>query len=83
MANQFGRLLDKSFIILLAGLASIASSLFAILYFSPLSQVSEPVGLALFMTATCLLVAGYMLGIMALAFVGVFALTEFWQRSRK
>jgi len=83
MSNGFRQLLSNSFIILLAGLAAIASSLFAILYFSPLSQVSELMGFALFITVTSLLVAGYTLAIITLAFVGIFALTEYWQRSKK
>jgi hypothetical protein len=76
-------MLDKSFTILLASLAVIALSLIVILHFSPLSEVNELTGMVLFITAACLLVAGYALAIIALAFVGVFALTEFWQRNRK
>ena len=68
---------------ILAALVAIGLSLFAIFFFSPLSQVIEPVGLVIFITVTCLLIVGYALAIIAVAFVGVFALTEFWQRSKK
>ena len=83
MANQFRGLRDKTFIILLTCLAAMVSSLFSVLYFSPSFHANEVEGLVLFLTVTCLLLVGYALGIIALAFVGLFVLTEFWQRSKK
>lgn len=79
MSNRFRWSLIKPFIIFLAGLAVTGSSLFAILYFTPLSRVSEPMGFILFITVACLVIVGYALGIITLAFVGFFALTRFWK----
>jgi hypothetical protein len=83
MFSRFGGLLDKVFFILLAALAAIALSLFTIFNFLPSSQLNQPMGLALFIVVTCLLLAGYTLGFAALAFVGIFTLTRLWQRSKK
>lgn len=77
MPASYLGLLSKSFVILLAVLAGIATSLFIILHFSPLSQIDKSMGLALFITVTCLLVAGYALGFIALAFFGIFVFTGF------
>jgi Na+/H+-dicarboxylate symporter len=75
-------MLDKSFLILLAALAAIAFSLFMIFHFLSFSQLGETDGLAVFITVTCLLVACYVLGFIAIAFFGFFVLTEFSSRSK-
>ena len=76
-------MLDRSFLILLAAFAAIAFSLFMIFQFLPLSQIGEPDGLTVFILVACLLVACYMLGFIAMAFFGLFVLTEFWHRRKK
>lgn len=77
MTASYLGLLSKSFVILLAVLAGIATALFITFHFSPLLQIDESLGLALFITVTCLLVAGYALGFIALAFFGTFVFTRF------
>jgi hypothetical protein len=69
----------KPFIILFAGLAATGSSLLAILYFTPLSTVDELMGFILFILIACLLIVGYALAIITLAFVGFFVLARFWK----
>jgi hypothetical protein len=76
-------MLDKSFLILLAALVAIAFSLFTIFHFLLLSQLGEPDGLTAFIVVACLLVACYVLGFIAMAFFGLFVLTEFWCRGKR
>ena len=83
MPASLGWLKDRAFVCIVVALAGIAFFLLAIFIFLPLSQVGEPVGLALFIVVTCLMVAGYALAFVAFAFVGIFALTRFWQRIEK
>lgn len=83
MPASLGWLIDRAFVCVVVALAGIAFFLLAIFNFLPSSQVGEPAALALFIVVTCLMVAGYALGFVALAFVGIFALTRFWQRIEK
>jgi Na+/H+-dicarboxylate symporter len=83
MLQPFRSMLDKSFLILLAALAAIAFSLFTIFHFLSFSQLDEPQGLTLFIMVACLLLACYVLGFIAIAFFGLFVLTEFWHRDKK
>lgn len=83
MSQLFRSMLDKSFLILLAALAATAFSLFMIFHFLLFSQLGEPDGLTVFIMVACLLVAGYVLGFIAMAFFGLFVLTEFWYRGKK
>lgn len=75
-------MLDKSFLILLAALAANAFSLFMIFHFLLFSQLGQPEGLTVFIMVACLLVACYVLGFIAVAFFGLFALTEFLNRGK-
>jgi hypothetical protein len=79
----FRRMLDRSFLILLVALVATAFSLFMIFHFLLFSQLSEPDGLAVFIMVACLLLACYVLGFIAMAFFGLFVLTEFWNRGKK
>jgi hypothetical protein len=64
-------------------LAAIAGSLFMIFTYLASSTFSELVGPLVFLLVTGLLIAGYMLGFMALAFVGILLLTKYLVPSRK
>lgn len=82
MSNRSG-LLDRTFIFLLAALAGIALSLFVMFNFLPLSQLDEPIALLGLIVTSILLSLGYVLGFVALAFVGLFFLSEMMKRSKK
>ena len=83
MLRLFRRILDRSFLILLVALVATAFSLFMIFHFLLFSQLGEPDGLVVFIMVACLLLACYVLGFIAMAFFGLFVLTEFWNQGKK
>jgi len=83
LSKSHGGLFNHQFLTLLFALAVIAGSLFMIFTLVATSTVSETTGVILFLLTTGLLMAGYMLGFMALAFVAVLLLMRYWIRSAK
>ncbi len=83
MSTRFGGLSEKPFIVLLVLLVAIGLSLFTVLNFVATSQLTEVMGLTSFIVVTVLLIVGYMLGFVVLAFLGIHVLTKFWQRAKK
>jgi ABC-type multidrug transport system permease subunit len=59
----------KEFVYLLLVLAAIAGALFMIFTFLAMVEVSEAMGVALFLVVVGLLIGGYMVGLMVLALV--------------
>jgi hypothetical protein len=83
MSDSYGGLLRQPFLSLLVLLAAIGGSLFLILRFVASSQISEGSGMALFLVVASLVFAGYVVGVMVLAFVAILVLTRYWQRAQK
>jgi nitrate reductase gamma subunit len=83
MLDSFGGLLKPPFMLLVASLIVIVGILFLILSFVSTTQIGEAMGIALFLTVAGLVFAGYVVGVMVLAFVAILALTRFWQRTGK
>ena len=80
MSNRFGGLLGKEFAYILGSLAAIAASLLAIFNILTSTQLSTGLGLAFFVVVTVLLILGYALGVVALAFLTIFSLTRIRQK---
>jgi predicted permease len=83
MSNRFGGLLEKDFAYVLSSLAVIAASVLAIFNILTTTRLSTEMGLTFFVVVTILLILGYALGVVALAFLGIFILTRIQQRKRK
>jgi len=80
--NRFEGLLEKAFAVVLLLLGAVALSLFLIFHFIATTQIGVLTGMSLFVLVTVLLIAGYMLGIVALAFLAVYILPRIlWQKS--
>jgi hypothetical protein len=83
MPDSFGGLLGQPFMLLLASLIVIVGALFLILSFVSTTQIGEAMGMALFLTVAGLVFAGYVVGVIVLAFVAILVLTRFWYRAGK
>jgi membrane protein implicated in regulation of membrane protease activity len=83
MSDSYAGLLKQPFILLLVLLAAIGGSLFLILSFVSSAQISEGIGAALFVVVAGLVFAGYVVGVMVLAFVVILVLTRYWQRTER
>jgi hypothetical protein len=66
----------------LAGLAAIGLVLLAIFNLASFAELGFDLSIFSFLAVTALLVLGYMLGIVAVAFLAVFLLPRFWQRTK-
>jgi hypothetical protein len=75
-------LLDRAFLLLLAGLAAIGLVLLGIFNLASFSELGLDLSIVSFLVVTALLVLGYMLGVVAVAFLAVFLLPRFWQRTK-
>jgi hypothetical protein len=79
--HRFGGLLQKALVIALLLLGAVALSLFLIFHFITTTQIGVLTGMSLFVLVTVLLIAGYMLGIVALGFIAVYILPRIlWQK---
>jgi len=79
--NRFEGLLEKAFAVVLLLLGAVALSLFLIFHFIATTQIGVLTGMSLFVLVTVLLIAGYMLGIVALGFIAVYILPRIlWQK---
>ena len=67
MSHPFRDLRKKEFAYLLLVLAAIAGSLFMIFTFLATVEVSEAIGVVLFLVVAGLLMGGYMVGLMVIA----------------
>jgi hypothetical protein len=75
----FGGLLDRTFVLLLIGLATIGLLLLVILSFLPFPELGLDSSIVLFIVVTGLLIIGYMLGVVVVAFLAVFFLPRLEQ----
>jgi len=80
MSNRVGGLLERGFACLLALLAVIGASLFAIFNLLATSHLNVTIGLTSFVIVAVLLTLGYALGFLTIAFLGIFFVTRIWQR---
>ena len=83
MSDSFGGLMKHPFILLLVSLAAIAGVLFLILSFISTTQIGEGMGAILFVVVAGLVFAGYVVGVMVLAFVAILVLTKYWHMGGK
>jgi len=80
MSKRLDGLLERGFLGALGVLGIVALSLLAVFSFTANSTQTVDTGLGLFVGATILLVVGYMIGIIVLAFIAVFFLTRIWRK---
>ncbi len=78
-----GVMFRKQLLSLLLALASIAGSLFAIFIFLSTMSFGATLGAVLFLVVAALLLAGYMMGFMAVAFLAILFLTIYWSQRSK
>ena len=83
MLDAYGSMFTKQLLFLLVILALIAGSLFTIFTFLATMSFGGALGLVLFLLVTALVVAGYVLGFMVLAFLAILVLTNYWSRRSK
>jgi len=83
MSDSFGGLMKRPFILLLVSLAAIVGVLFLILSFVSTTQIGEGMGATLFVVVAGLVFAGYVVGVMVLAFVAILVLTKYWHMGGK
>jgi hypothetical protein len=76
VSGRFHRL-DKAYLTLLIVLGAIGLCVFAVFSFVPFSQLNESTALVSFIGVTFLLIAGYMLGFLAVGFVAVLIVGDF------
>jgi hypothetical protein len=77
--NFFAGLLDRTFVLLLIGLAAIGLLLLVILSLLPFPELGLDSSIVFFIVVTGLLIIGYMLGVVAVAFLAVFFLPRLEQ----
>lgn len=82
MSSYLHRLLQKEFLSLLGILVTVGLTLLALFSFAASSPPNLGMGLGLFVVATTLLIVGYMVGFMALAFLVLLLLAQLWQKER-
>jgi len=73
---SFGDLRRKEFGYLLFILVCVAGSLFGILTFVATTEFDEATGVVLFLVVTGLIIGGYMVGVLVLAFLAVVVLPK-------
>ena len=81
--DAYGIAFKKQLLVILLVLASIAGSIFAIFTFLATMSFGGTLGLVLFLVVTTLLIAGYMLGFMLLAFLAILFLSNYWPKRSK
>jgi len=82
MPSHSNELLGNEFLSLLGILVTAGLLLLALFSFTASSPPNVGMGLGLFVVATILLMVGYMIGFIALAFLVLFFLTRVWQKER-
>jgi len=80
MSSCLHRLLQKGFLSLLGILVTVGLALLALFSFTASSPPNVGMGLGLFVVATILLIVGYMVGFMALAFLVLFLFASLAER---
>ena len=73
----------KHLLVVLFVLVAIAGSLFAIFTFLATMSFGGTLGVVLFLSVTTLVIAGYMLGFMALAFLTILVVSNYLRRRSK
>ena len=76
MSHLLSTLRRKEFVYLLIALACIAGSLFAVFTFLATAEFDEATGVILFLVVAGLLVAGYWVGLIIVAVLGIAAITK-------
>jgi ABC-type antimicrobial peptide transport system permease subunit len=83
MLDAHSGISNKHLLFLLLSLGAIAGCLFTIFVFLATMTFGRATGLALFLLVTALLIAGYVLAFMLLAFLAILLLTRYWQKPSK
>ena len=68
--------ISKGFVFVLVVLAAVTLSLLGIFNFLTISQLSLEMSLLLFIMVTVLMIVGYMLGLIVIAYLGIFILVR-------
>jgi nitrate reductase gamma subunit len=82
MLSRLDGLLDKSFLSALGILAIIGLSIFALFSFIANFPMTEAIGFSLFVGATILLILGYMIGIIVVAYLAIFVLSRIGRKRK-
>lgn len=82
MLSCLHRLVQKGFLSLLGMLVTVGLALLALFSFTASSPPNVGMGLGFFVVATILLIVGYMVGFIALAFLILFLFAQLWQKER-
>lgn len=81
--NAYGTVFKKQLLVVLLVLAAIAGSLLVIFTFLATMSFGESLGVVLFLMVTTLLIAGYMLGFIVVAFLAISLLSNYWLKRSK
>jgi hypothetical protein len=81
MLSRFDGLLEKGFLGTVTALTLLALLLLALLGFVADSPRTSETSFALFLAATMTLIACYMTGVIAIAFLAIFILTRAWKKN--